>query len=568
MEDIIARLEQTPLFAALSWENKAKLAAIVIRSRHEQGETIVRQGDLGTDLFIVHSGEAVARAIDEKGEQTPPRFLRAGDFWGETSLLIGEPRDATIRVKGPAELLRIRKADFDQLVKQNPEIWQQLRIRPDVKIKLVAPRFPWLAEGERIEWFGRKHWIVFARNIAVLGLFLLGLTILLLVAPSLAAWNILIMAAIFAVVVLPWLIWSYIDWQNDFYVITDRRIVHIEEILLQYRSRSEAPLDKVQNISTDQGLLGNWLGYAHVYVVTAGAQTGRVDFRWATQPDLVEKTIVEQIRRFRARQRRDELAKIGQLLEERLRPTGGERWWEYAPETPREKRDSMSLLSVDKGCLRVVTGSALYSFLRKPHLPRLGRIVEGQSVIWRKHWIILVMRTAIPAFCSALFFALTAYALWDPLPGILGTLAPLIGLFLFVLSFFWLNWRYEDWRNDLYIVTPTHIIDIERQPFLFSESRRQAGLENIQNIRYDVPGFWSSLFNCGDVIIETAGQGEFTFISVRNPSAVQREIFGRIEALRERMREAERRERETELGEWFAIYHRKAGGGENGEPPG
>jgi len=46
-----------------------------------------------------------------------------------------------------------------------------------------------------------------------------------------------------------------------------------------------------------------------------------------------------------------------------------------------------------------------------------------------------------------------------------------LGIFLFVGAFFWLTWQYEDWRNDLYILTPTQIIDIERTPFLFRESR-------------------------------------------------------------------------------------------------
>ncbi|MEO0250183.1 MAG: cyclic nucleotide-binding domain-containing protein, partial [candidate division WOR-3 bacterium] len=164
-EDVIARLQQVPLFSALSRTQLSELAAIVQRRHFPQGTTVVRQGELGTTMFIVHSGEVVALALDEKGEQMPPRFFQAGASWGETSLLVGEPRDATMRVKEDAELLYIQKADFDRLVAARPDIWNSLAIRPDVHLKLSAPSFPWLGKGERVEWFGHKHWIVLARSL-------------------------------------------------------------------------------------------------------------------------------------------------------------------------------------------------------------------------------------------------------------------------------------------------------------------------------------------------------------------------------------------------------------------
>ena len=110
IEEVIARLEQVPLFSALSRESRAKLAMIVKRTRHTHGATISRQGDLGAKLYIIEAGEVVATAIDERGQDMAPRFFKEGDSWGETSLLLGEPRDATMRVKEQAELLYIEKA--------------------------------------------------------------------------------------------------------------------------------------------------------------------------------------------------------------------------------------------------------------------------------------------------------------------------------------------------------------------------------------------------------------------------------------------------------------------------
>ncbi len=559
MEEISNRLERVPLFAPLSRRQLAELATVVKRSHFSQGTTVVRQGDLGTTLFIVNSGEVVALAIDEKGEQMPPRFFQVGDSWGETSLLVGEPRDATMRVKEDAELLYIPKSDFDNLVAAHPDIWDSLAMRPDVHLKLSAPSFSWLGKGERVEWFGRKHWIMFVRNLAVpLGWWFIFVVILLLVGRSLSLGALAIGVLVITALISPWMLWLYIDWRDDFHIVTNQRVVHVERALFQYQSRDEAPLDKVQNISIRRSELGNSLGYADMSIATAGGRGGHVDFHWVPQPELVTDVINEQIRRFKMQQRMEEHQEIAQALEERLSPAQAKSWWEYQPPVkPVLKRDGLSLLARGRGCSRAITDSALYSFMVHPHLPRLGRIVEDGNIIWRKHWILLVQGIAVP---SLLFLALLGVTLFEIYRLFLGrggfsllvlTLFPLMG------AFFWLAWRYEDWRNDIYVVTPTQIIDIERTPFLFREARRQASLENIQDIRFEMPGFWASMLNRGNVLIQTAGQGQFTFDSVYDPSSVQREIFLRIEAFRERRQEAERRERERQLADWFTVYQQR-----------
>lgn len=571
MEEIVGWLNQLPLFASLSQWNKEKLAEIVKRRRIPRGSVIVRQGQRGTTYFIVHSGEVVAMAVDERGNQTPPRYLRAGDAWGETSLLISEPRDATMVVQQDAELFYIRKADFDELVDAYPSMWSELTIRPDVRIKLMAPRFAWMSKEERVEWFGRKHWYIFARSVAVVVVLWLAIMLVFALAELVASWHMFWVGLVATVVLLPWVVWTYIDWQNDWHVITDQRIAHVEKVLLQFESRAEAPLDKVQNISTRQGLVGNALGFAHMSISTAGAHLGRVDFMWATQPELVSKVLVEQVRRFKLQHRDQEYQEIALALEARLEAKQDQAAIPPAPEgeTPpippqaspsKPRRDVMSLLSRGQGCSRILLDTGLYSFILRPHLPRLSVIEERGAIIWRKHWIVLLQNVLPPLVLLSMALAATILLVLQPLPGLSWVAVLLLALPLLAGLFFWLTWQYEDWRNDLYVVTPTDIIDIERTPFLARETRRQANLENIQDVHFVVPNFWASLIKRGNVVIETAGQGQFTFDSIYDPSVVQREIFNRLEVLRQRKQEAERRQREGEIAEWFAIYHQKMQG--------
>ena len=61
------------------------------------------------------------------GKDSPRAYFYPGDYFGETGLLTGEPRNATIDVLTDAELLVLDKLRFDQLMEDFPDIREQLR---------------------------------------------------------------------------------------------------------------------------------------------------------------------------------------------------------------------------------------------------------------------------------------------------------------------------------------------------------------------------------------------------------------------------------------------------------
>ncbi len=75
-----------------------------------ESEKIVRQGDTGTDLFIVESGQFVV--IDDKGASRIIDSLDKGDVFGEMAFLGGEPRSATVRSNVPGRLLKLSREPF------------------------------------------------------------------------------------------------------------------------------------------------------------------------------------------------------------------------------------------------------------------------------------------------------------------------------------------------------------------------------------------------------------------------------------------------------------------------
>ena len=87
----------------------------------EPEEFIFREGELGTEMFIVHEGR-VEILKELQGEQRQLAVLEKGDFFGEMSLLEDLPRTASARALTACSLLRINGATFDQMLRANPEI--------------------------------------------------------------------------------------------------------------------------------------------------------------------------------------------------------------------------------------------------------------------------------------------------------------------------------------------------------------------------------------------------------------------------------------------------------------
>ena len=72
-----------------------------------------------------------------------------------------------------------------------------------------------------------------------------------------------------------WGIWNWIDWGNDYYIVTDQRVVWVEKVIWLYESRDEAPLTTILAVNTTSTFLGRWLHYGSVIVKTF---TGEITF--------------------------------------------------------------------------------------------------------------------------------------------------------------------------------------------------------------------------------------------------------------------------------------------------
>ena len=118
-------------------------------------------------------------------------------------------------------------------------------------------------------------------------------------------------------------------------------------------------------------------------------------------------------------------------------------------------------------------------------MPRT-RVVEPNQIVWRKHWLILLREAGLPVIGMLFSMALFALAILRPdflrsIPSLVTMLVPALVLLASTAVYIW---RYDGWRNDIYIVTDNRIIDVEGSPFhLRKETRTEGTFDIIQNIR-------------------------------------------------------------------------------------
>jgi uncharacterized membrane protein YdbT with pleckstrin-like domain len=551
MSDEMTRrlLKQTTLFAKLKRSDLNEVAKLVKRERYAAESVVCQQGDIGRTAYFVESGVLRVLHINPAGIEQEVAQLKAGDYFGETSLLVGEPRDATVevvreitvQVARDAVLLSLTKDDFDQLIEKQPAILDVLQMRPDVEKKRYAPRFKWLDPDEVVIVHTHKHKVVLISHLILPSFVLLATVIVcgywyLKTEAPLA----LILGGALALFSLLFGVYLYLDHENDDYIVTNKRVVHEEREFLVRERRAEAPLRAVQDIQqVQEGVWSQLFDLGDLTIETAG-ERGTVVFRQIPNPAEVQEAIFEQMQRVQARARAEERATVRDVLRDHFDISTPK---ELVPEPkapPSESHLRLNLPSWLPASMR------LFRYFVPP--PRRD---QGDIVIWHKHWIALIKPIGLP---TILIVAATVAAIWILAqdPGNMTRILIVYGTVMFFLFPWWLL-IFNDWKNDTYRVTASRIIDTEMRLF-WREERREASLRVIQNINLEIPGFLGRFLNYGSVTIETAGAQAFTFDHVHDPRGVQAEIFRRVEAFQQRLRQQEAQRHQNELLDWFTAY--------------
>lgn len=115
-------LKKVSLFEGLNLEELKALSEVALPRVFPKDRVVIMAEEEGDTLFVISGGQVKVSIVSEDGREVILSILSQGNFFGEMSLLDGNPRSANVTTMSESELLMIRRADFLRLIHRIPDI--------------------------------------------------------------------------------------------------------------------------------------------------------------------------------------------------------------------------------------------------------------------------------------------------------------------------------------------------------------------------------------------------------------------------------------------------------------
>ena len=120
--DKILLLKKIEMFEGLTVSELAAVGSVAEEVRFQPGEVVIKRGEMGETMYLMISGEVSVHIGDESGSEIEVDRIKAGDYFGEMALFEDIPRSATIRTETESRLLVLHKQEFNEIVREYPQI--------------------------------------------------------------------------------------------------------------------------------------------------------------------------------------------------------------------------------------------------------------------------------------------------------------------------------------------------------------------------------------------------------------------------------------------------------------
>lgn len=520
----------------------------------KNGEELFREGKPGGDFYIITSG-TIHLARWENDDEISIGNLGLGDFLGHESYVTNSNHAARATSVGKSTLITLDINQFDLVLEQYPEIEDDIKFLARSYTIGRQQAFSWLGENEIIHFIAKKHiYLLLSSLLIPLIMGAAGAVALFFSISKIDSFNFMMLAFFgtsFSVIGILWTLWQWIDWGNDYYIVTDQRVIWVEKIVLLYESRNEAPLDAILSIDINTNFLQRLFRSGDVVVNTF---TSKIIMRAVDHPEQFNKIIQDYWQRSQSHSEQYEHGTRMRILRERL---GFDEKVDTSDEpapSPQKVQPSLFLHLLNRLAVRYEEdGIVTY---RKHWYLLLRRIWIILAVLGIGGAVLLVRILAIGSSTS--FFGLATPI--DDLGALVIVLAGCIGI-----SSPWWIYHIVDWSNDVYQVDNKKIFDIDRKP-LGKDISKSAPLEKILNMSVEQT-FLQRIFNFGTVNINI-GEATFTFEGVHNPSLVQQEVFSRYYARKEVLKREVAEGERKRMVNWISTYHEQVDAQKNsGDEP-
>ncbi len=550
ISETVALFRQMAIFQGFDDGQLAELENYFQRLKVQKGDLIIQEGSPGDYFYIIFSGRLVVWHETPNGIQEVATLIR-GDYFGEEALLFGQPRLASVSALEESELLLADQEHFQQMITLYPTLRTSFAVTAESRHLAEKEHFDWLGKDEAVYLITRKHEFFLWRSLILpILVVLLGIPLAvggMMVTSVFLGDVLLVSGGLFIGGGVLWGIWNWIDWGNDYYIITNQRVVWLENVIGIYSSRREAPLTTILAVNKLTTQIGRIFNYGTIDVRT---YTGSIVMRNMANPDLFEAFLRGHRERAQKRSLEQERQSMRDSLRTRLLMQDSGKTPVTNQPSPKPSIAVKPLLTPEQERKKAFKEMIKTFFMMR---------YEQQGVItYRKHWLVLVRKTlqptltllALTAFAGFLIYRLGFQREAFLLSGLSWALLLFMG---YIGAGLWWLYHYLDWSNDIYQLTPEQILDIEKKP-LGREDKKMASLDSILSVEHDRKGILRLLFNYGDVVVNV-GQTQFTFDGVGNPDQVHQDIRAHMEARARKKRERELAQERERMMEWLSVYH-------------
>jgi len=149
---------------------------------------------------------------------------------------------------------------------------------------------------------------------------------------------------------------------------------------------------------------------------------------------------------------------------------------------------------------------------------------ERTYAVVHRHWFDLASRFVIAALFLILITAFSIYA--ARIMKVNGTSELIPAIYFGTAMLYLITWLYSffvwvDYFLDIWIITSARVINVEQKGF-FARSTSELDYTHIQDVESEIQGIIQTIFNYGDVYVQTAGsQGKFMFRHVGRPEKIK-----------------------------------------------
>ena len=517
-------------FSLLEEPELNRLIPLIEVVNYPKGSMIYSSGDIPDAIYFIVSGEIQLMLQNE--DSNPQRLtLTIQDHFGDEALSSMDYRLSGALATSEVSLLRISRSNLRQMQTQFSLLRRAFRLMLHSFKHQQHLQLPWLGKQEKILLITRKHSLFLILRVLLtggIGLILAGILLAFAIHPGGVATGLFILAIFILLLGVFLSIWAGLEWTNDYFILTEDRVVVQKKMVGFFDSRQEAPFSAILSTGLESTLAGRVLNFG---TLRLRSYNGDLSFPRLPYPEIIFQLLEYQRHHVQRERQQQDQETIRKTLEYRL----------AGRTIPKRSPQNES----NPGLTTTYSNGTFLDWMAKFYGLRQ---TKSGSVIYRTHWWKFWGKIFLPTLLLVIALVFTMLKVVGLFPSIPPVQA-YGGAIIFTLAAWgWWLYQYFDWHNDIYILTPDQLVDVNRKP-LGKEERRSAPVKNIQTVQFKRKGLRGLILNYGTVRIQI-GNEELTFDDVYDPAAVQAEIFAFFSLYNSQTQKSE----QQKMAEWIKTY--------------